>query len=491
MPLLRDLYRPSLALLTDLYQVTMAQAYWKAGLGEHEAVFNLHFREQPFGGGYSVCCGLDYVVDYMSGFAFERSDLEYLAGLVGNDGKALLDGKFLEYLEGLDLTCDLDAVTEGTVVFPPEPLLSVRGPIIQCQLLETPLLNMLNFQTLIATKAARICSVTGTEPVVEFGLRRAQGVDGALTATRAAYVGGCAATSNLLAGKLLDIPVRGTQAHSWVMFFESEREAFLQFAQAMPNNCIFIVDTFNSAQGIKNAVEVGRWLRERGHEMVGIRLDSGDLAYLSAEARRTLDEAGFPDAVITASNELDEQVIASLKQQGSAIDMWGVGTRLVTGHDESALGGVYKLAAVRAPGGDWRYRLKLSEQTIKVSYPGILRTRRFESGGEYIGDIIYDELHGIEEPGTLVDPLDPTRRKAIPPQAAAQELLVPIFRAGRLVYDRPSLEQARQHTRDQLARFHPGIKRFVNPHQYPVGHEPWLHELKTRLVVEARDRAAQ
>ena len=266
------------------------------------------------------------------------------------------------------------------MVFPPEPLVRVRGPIIQGQLIETPLLNLVNFQTLIATKAARVCHAAGSDSVVEFGLRRAQGIDGSLSASRAAYVGGCAATSNLLAGRLLGIPVRGTHAHSWIMFFDSEREAFREYARAMPNNCVLLVDTYDTIEGVRKAVETGRWLREQGHEMIGIRLDSGDLAYLSIEARKILDEAGFPEAAILASNELDERIIASLKQQGARIDRWGVGTRLVTGHEQPALGGIYKLAAVREDGGAWDYKLKLSEQAIKVSYPGILQVRRVSYG---------------------------------------------------------------------------------------------------------------
>jgi nicotinate phosphoribosyltransferase len=482
------LYRPSLALLTDMYQVTMAYSYWKAGMQRHEAVFNLNFRHNPFGGGYTVCCGLEHVLDYLDHFRFRAEDVEYLAGLRGNDDRPLFEPDFLDTLTRLEFTCDVDAVPEGTIVFAPEPLLRLRGPIVQAQILETPLLNLINFQTLIATKASRICGVTGDDPVVEFGLRRAQGVDGSLAASRAAYVGGCAATSSLLAGRLLGIPVRGTQAHSWVMFFESERQAFLEYAKAMPNNCIFLVDTYDSLGGVRRAVEAGRWLRERGHEMIGIRLDSGDLAYLSIEARKILDQAGFPRASILASNELDERIVASLKHQGATIDLWGVGTRLVTGHDQSALGGVYKLAAVREPGGAWQHRLKLSEQSAKVSYPGMLQVRRFEVGGEPLGDMIHDELLGATDSRTLVDPADATRRKSLPPAAVGEDLLVPVYRAGRRVYESPPLAELRARARRQLARFHAGIRRFTHPHEYPVGLEPRLHDLRTRLTLEARQR---
>jgi nicotinate phosphoribosyltransferase len=482
------LYRPSLALLTDLYELTMAQGYWKAGVADHGAVFHMSFRESPFRSGYTVCAGLAYVVDYLERFSFADDDLAYLAELRSNDGAALFEPAFLDYLRTVGFRCDVDALPEGTVVFPQEPLVRVRGPILQAQLLETSLLNLINFQSLIATKAARICVAARSEPVIEFGLRRAQGIDGGIAASRAAYVGGCAATSNVLAGKLLGIPVRGTHAHSWVMFFDDEEEAFRQWARAMPNHSVFLVDTYDSLQGVRRAVATGRWLREQGHEMAGIRLDSGDLAYLSVEARRILDQAGFQNAVIVASNDLDEQVITSLKQQGAAINVWGVGTRLVTAYDQPALGGVYKLTAVRHAGKEWEYKLKLSEQAAKISTPGILQVRRYAMNGQFIGDLIYDEMRGVEGEPTMVDPLDLTRRKRIPRDAAYADLLVPVFRGGKRVYDSPPLERIRDHARRQLEQLHAGIKRFLNPHEYPVGLEPGLHELKLRLILEARER---
>jgi nicotinate phosphoribosyltransferase len=481
------IYRSSLALLTDLYELTMAYAYWKARVSDREAVFNLVFRTQPFDSGYSVACGLGSVVDYLEHFHFEDADLAYLAELRGNDDRPLFDPGFLEYLRGLKLTCDVDAVPEGTVVFPQEPLIRVRGPIIPCQILESPLLNLLNFQTLIATKAARVCQAARGRPVLEFGLRRAQGIDGALAVARASYVGGCAATSNVLGASLFNIPAKGTHAHSWVMMFDSEDEAFQVYADAMPNNCIFLVDTYDTLDGVRRAVEVGRRLRARGHEMVGIRLDSGDLAYLSIEARKILDDAGFPEAQVVASSDLDEHVIESLCEQGARIDVWGVGTRLVTAHDDPALGGVYKLTATRKPDEQWRYRLKLSEQAVKISTPGIHQVRRFSKDGEFIGDMIYDELLGLadDEP-VIIDPTDPTRRKRIPTDAQHTDLLVPVLRDGRLVYEVPPLEAARHRTQEQLGRLHPGIKRLVNPHRYPAGLERTLHELRMKLIMEAR-----
>jgi nicotinate phosphoribosyltransferase len=380
----------SKTLLTDMYQLTMSYGYWKAGLAEREAVFHLFFRENPFHGGFTLSCGLGDCVKYMLGFRFGDNDLAYLAELKGDDDQPLFEAAFLEYLRELRLRFDVDAIPEGSVVFPHEPLLRVRGPILQAQLMETALLNIVNFQSLIATKAARICLAAQGDPVVEFGLRRAQGVDGALTASRAAYVGGCAATSNLMAGKLFGIPVRGTHAHSWVLAFDDELAAFNAYADALPNNAYFLVDTYNSLDGVKHAVEVGKRLQKSGHRLGGIRLDSGDLAYLSIEARKILDAGGFKDALILASNDLDEHLIASLKQQGAAIQVWGVGTKLVTAYDQPALGGVYKLSALRRADGTWAHKLKLSEQAAKVNNPGLLQVRRFQQGREFIGDAIFD-----------------------------------------------------------------------------------------------------
>lgn len=478
------------ALLTDLYQLTMAYGYWRTGMHRKEAAFHIHFRQAPFKSGYAIAAGLADAIAWLRVLRFSPDDLGYLATLQGNDGAPLFEPAFLEYLRDFAFTCDVDAVPEGTVVFPNEPLLRVTGPILQAQIVETALLNFINFQTLIATKAARICLAAQGEPVLEFGLRRAQGVDGALAASRAAYVGGCAATSNVLAGQIFGIPVKGTHAHSWVMSFDDEASAFQAYAEAMPNNCVFLVDTYDTLEGVDRAIEAGRWLRARGHEMVGIRLDSGDLAYLSIEARRRLDAAGFPRAAILASNDLDEHIIASLKQQGARISFWGVGTKLVTAFDQPALGGVYKLAAVREPGEAWCYKVKLSEQAMKVSTPGILQIARFSRGGEFIGDMVFDEAGPPPASHTIVDPNNTARRKAFPPDAVRETLLVPIFRAGRPVYAEPALADIRTRAQRQLACLHAGTKRLLNPHEYPVGLEPGLFELRTRLILERRAVAA-
>jgi len=480
-------YNQSLSLLTDFYQLTMAYGYWKAKVDTKEAVFHLFFRKNPFHGGFAIACGLDYVIDYLENFRFDETDIEYLATLEGNDGKSIFEKGFLKYLRDLKFECDVDAIPEGTIVFPHEPLIRIQGPIIQAQVLETALLNIINFQTLIATKAARMSIASQGEPILEFGLRRAQGIDGSLAATRAAYIGGCAATSNVLAGKIFGIPVRGTHAHSWVMAFDDELEAFKEYAKAMPNNCIFLVDTYDTLEGVRKAVEAGKLLRQTGHELMGIRLDSGDLAYLSVEARKILDEAGFPEAKIIASNELDEDIIISLKEQGAKIAVWGVGTKLITAYDQPALGGVYKLSAIRNPGQEWKYKVKLSEQAIKVSNPGLLQVRRYKKNNEAVADVIYDQRTDLSKGCIMVDPLDMTRQKRIVSGFDSKDLLEPVFRKGKRVYPNVTIEQMKQNARVNLEGFHSGIKRFVNPHQFPVGLEKSLYALKTDLILKTRE----
>ncbi len=475
------------ALLTDLYQLTMAYGYWKGGRASQSAVFHLFYRSNPFQGGYGVAAGLETVVRFLQGYRFAEDDLEYVAKIPGSDGKPIFDSAFVEYLRTLKLTVDIDAIPEGTLVFPNEPLLRVRGPILQCQLLETALLNIINFQSLIATKASRIVSAAGGDDVLEFGLRRAQGTDGAMSASRAAYVGGCSATSNVLAGMKFGIPVRGTHAHSWVMSFESEQEAFHAYAEAMPNNCVFLVDTYDTVEGVRRAIEVGRSLRNKGHRLAGIRLDSGDLASLSISARRLLDEAGFSDAKIVASNDLDERLIQSLRHQGAQIDVWGVGTKLVTAFDQPALGGVYKLGAIACDDTQWRPTLKISEQLVKTSTPGIQQVRRFfGADGLAICDMIYSELQTPQVPARLIDPFDPTQARTIASETSFEDLLQPVFRNGELVTLLPVIHDVRSRTIQQLTLFAPGILRFDNPQKYTVGLEQQLFELKSRMVLEAR-----
>ncbi|WP_250630541.1 nicotinate phosphoribosyltransferase [Rhodoflexus caldus] len=487
------IYNGSLTLLTDLYQITMAYGYWKSQMTEREAVFNLFFRKNPFNGGYTIAGGLSYAIDFLENFHFDDSDIAYLATLTGADGKPLFEQGFLDYLAQMHFTCDVDAIPEGTVVFPQEPLLRIKGPLIQGQLVETALLNIINFQSLIATKAARVCQAANGEPVLEFGLRRAQGIDGGLAASRAAYIGGCTATSNVLAGKLFDIPVRGTHAHSWVMSFPDEKTAFNAYAKAMPNNCVFLVDTYDTLEGVKHAIEVGKELKAQGYHLAGIRLDSGDLAYLSIKARQMLDDAGFIDTNIVASNDLDENIVTSLKQQEAKVNVWGIGTKLVTAFDQPALGGVYKITAIKNEHGQWDYKLKLSEQAIKISNPGLLQVQRFyDDDGLCAADMIYDEesFHPEQQQqATIVDPLDLTRRKIVHVESKHLLLLKPIFKNGRKCYESPDIHSIRAYAKQQLETLHPTIRRFTNPHQYPVGLEKGLYELKTNLILKLRHLA--
>ncbi|MFN0064761.1 MAG: nicotinate phosphoribosyltransferase [Chlamydiales bacterium] len=473
-----------MALLTDLYEVTMAYAYWKREMAEDDAVFHLFFRKTPFGGGYAVSAGLESVIDYLQNWHFNTEDLDYLASVRTAEGESIFEEGFLRYLGEMKLSLDIHAVKEGDVIFPYEPLFRVKGSILQAQLLETPLLTLFNFPTMIATKAARVVSAAAGDEVLEFGMRRAQGIDGAMTASRACYIGGCHATSNALAGKLLGIPVRGTHAHSWVMAFENELQSFQAYAEELPHSCVFLVDTYDSIAGVKNAIKVGEWLREQGRSFGGIRLDSGDIAYLSIQSRKLLDEAGFTDAKIVASNELNEYLIRDLKAQNARVATWGVGTNLVTGQDQGALDGVYKIGAFRKKGKkQWKYCLKFSERMSKTSDPGILQVTRFcHPRYGYIGDAVHDVETSMEKGCEIVDQLDPIRKKRFEPQLEMREMLVPIFTKGECVYKKPSLEEIRVYAAAELSRFDSSIKRFSNPHSYPVGMEQSLYQKKLRLV---------
>lgn len=469
------LYQHNLTLLTDLYQLTMAYGYWKNRYYHHDAVFHLFFRKNPFKGDFAIAAGLENVIDYLQNLKFSIEDIRYLQALRGADNQPLFEEAFLNYLQRMAFTCDVAAVPEGTIVFPHQPLLRIKGNLIQAQLIETALLTLVNFPILIATKAARIVNAAKGDTVLEFGLRRAQGIDGGITASRAAYIGGCHATSNVLAGKLFGIPVKGTHAHSWVMCFENEPQAFMAYAKAMPNNCVFLVDTYDTIEGVKQAIEVGKWLKREGHEMLGIRLDSGDLADLSINARQLLDAAGFKAAQIVASNNLDEYRIATLKRKGAKIAVWGVGTRLATAYEQPALGGVYKLAAIRENlHSTWTYKIKLSEQAIKVSNPGILQVARYVKNQLPVGDVIYDEekfgnsglLHCFD--GQIVD---------FKPTDEHKSLLVPIFQQGQLIYKKPTIHEIRQHTLSQLALFEQ-----IDTQNYPVGLEKKLYQAKRKMI---------
>jgi nicotinate phosphoribosyltransferase len=484
-----------LALLTDLYQLTMACGYWKQGDAEREAVFHLTFRRAPFGGAYAIAAGLAPAVEFLRGLKFTSDDLAYLATVRDREDRPLFPHEFLDYLGALEFTCTVDAILEGSVVFAHEPLVRVRGPILQAQIVETVLLAIINYQTLVATKAARVCQAARGAPVLEFGLRRAQGIDGALAASRASYLGGCSATSNVLAGKRYGIPIAGTHAHSWVMFHASELDAFRAYADVMPGNCTLLVDTYDSIEGVRHAIAVGRELRARGHELAGIRLDSGDLAHLSIESRRLLDDAGFPDAKIVASNDLDEQLIGNILEQDARIDSWGVGTKLVTCFGQPALGGVYKLGAHRDARGNWRDVLKLSEQAVKISNPGVLQVRRLRAGGWLAGDIIYDSEHGLAAGHArlggyeLYEIEEPMRPPFAPPSDAAEDLLVTVLERGAPTEADLTLVGARARAAAELAQLSPRTKRFLNPQPYPVGLDRHVHERKQQLIAEAHHHA--
>jgi nicotinate phosphoribosyltransferase len=483
---LKTIYRESLSLLTDMYELTMAYGYWKLGMAEREAAFSLFFRRKPFGGGFAVAAGLDIALDFLENFHYSASDLAYLEQLKGQDDKALFDPKFLEYLQKFSFKCDIDAMPEGTPVFPYEPILRVQGPILHAQILESPLLNIINFQTLIATKSARICWAARPDPVVEFGMRRAQGIDGALAAARAAFIGGCESTSNVLAGKIYGIPVKGTHAHSWIMAFDEEEDSFDAYAEVMPNNCIFLIDTYDTLGGVRKAITVSKKMRIKGIEMIGVRLDSGDLAHLSIEIRRLLDEAGFTSAKIMASNELDELIINDLKHQGAKINVWGVGTNLVKGKDQPARDGVYKLSAIKDEKGKWQYKVKISEQLVKVTNPGIHQVRRFYDHRGNVADMIYDIHSKISSEPQCIDPLDPTQSQTLSSEMKYKDLLVPIVRGGKRVYTSPSLPEIREKTISELSQFHPATRRFLYPQPYFVGLEKSLYENKLSIIQELK-----
>ncbi len=477
------------ALLTDLYQLTMAQGYWASGKLDEQACFTVFFRDAPFKGGFAIACGLAQLAEMIDGFAFDESDIAYLASLKAPGGGLLFNPEFLEYLGALKLDVDIDAVREGDVIFPMEPIVRVTGPILQCQLLETALLNCVNFQTLIATKAARVCLAAKT-PVAEFGLRRAQGAGGSLWASRAAIVGGCASTSNVLAGKMYDVPVSGTHSHSWVMSFDSELDAFRAYARIFPTNCVLLVDTYNVKKGIENAITVGLEMRERGEKLTGIRIDSGDLAWLSRYARERLDAAGLSDCGIVLSNDLDEYTIESIREQGADVMSWGVGTKLATAYDQPALGGVYKLSATKATSGDeaWKPRLKVTEMSSKLTLPGVLDVRRFFfEDGRIAGDMVFDVNEPVNPENKIIDPADVLRQKTLS-GLASETLLHPLARDGKSVLpdeDRSAM-QAQKRAREALSKLDESQKRLLNPHTYPVGLEEGLWHRRADLLASLR-----
>ncbi len=475
------------SMLTDLYQLTMAQGYFLAGKCDDQAAFTMYFRDYPFKGGYAIACGMAQLADIIEAYSFSEDDIAYLSTLESPLGGSLFERDFLEFLRTMRLSVDIDAVLEGTVVFPHEPILRVTGSVMQCQLLETTLLNCVNFQTLIATKAARVCRAAKGAPVAEFGLRRAQGLGG-VWASRASVVGGCASTSNVLAGKLFDLPVSGTHAHSWVMAFDSELESFREYARLFPNNTTLLVDTFDVEQGIDNAIIVGLEMKARGEHLSGIRIDSGDLAWLAKMARRKLDEAGLTDTKIVISNDLDEHTIASILNEGAPVDSWGVGTKLATAYDQPTLGGVYKLSAIKGSNGVWEDCLKISESAAKLTLPGVLNVRRYFSvDGHIAGDMVYDIERGIHDEEIIVDPVDPLRQKQLKGKRH-EDLLVPLCTDGNVVLaekNRNALA-ARERAARELDTLDESQLRMLNPHTYPVGLEQSLAARRQEMVSQLR-----
>ncbi len=473
----------NLTLLTDLYELTMMQGYFERGSDE-TVVFDMFFRSNPNGSGYSIAAGLEQVIDYIKGLHFTYDDVAYLRSL------KIFSDDFLHYLSGFHFSGNIYAIPEGTVVFPKEPLIKVVAPIMEAQLIETAILNIVNHQSLIATKAARVVYAAAGDGVMEFGLRRAQGPDAGLYGARAAMIGGCIGTSNVLAGEMFDVPVKGTHAHSWIMSFPDEYTAFKTYANLYPNSCTLLVDTYDTIKsGVPNAIRVFTEMREAGIELTnyGIRLDSGDLAYLSKKARKMLDAAGFETAVISASNDLDEMLIHDLKVQGAKITSWGVGTNLITSKDCPSFGGVYKLAAIQQEDGSFVSKIKLSENTEKITNPGNKTVYRIYDNetGKMRADLICfaDEEYDTEKSLTVFDPLATWKKTKFPAGTyTMREILKPIFINGECVYDSPSVMEIAEYCRKEKETLWDETKRLFNPHRVYVDLSKKLYDEKQRLL---------
>lgn len=482
--------RQNLTLLTDLYELTMMQGYFKNKDKNETVIFDAFYRANPNGGGYAIAAGLEQVIDYIKNLRFDEEDISYLASL------GIFEADFLDYLKNFRFTGDIYAIPEGTVVFPREPLVKVIAPIMQAQLVETAILTIINHQSLIATKASRVCFAAQGDGIMEFGLRRAQGPDAGIYGARAAMIGGCIATSNVLAGQLFDVPVKGTHAHSWIMSFPDEYTAFKTYADIYPGACILLADTYDTLKsGVPNAIRVFQEMRDAGIPLTsyGIRLDSGDLAYLSKKARKMLDAAGFPDAIISASNDLDEYLIDSLKVQGAAITSWGVGTNLITSKDCPSFGGVYKLAAVKGADGSFIPKIKLSENSEKVTNPGnktIYRIYEKETG-KIKADLIClaDEQFDASEPMRLFDPIEPWKKtKLAGGTYTLRELMVPVFQNGVCCYSSPSVMEIRGICKKELDTLWDETRRLVNPHKVYVDLSQKLYDIKIKLLDEMSEK---
>lgn len=473
----------NLTLLTDLYELTMMQGYYEKGQNEN-VIFDVFFRQNPCNNGYSVCAGLDQVIDYIKNLHFTYDDVDYLRGL------GIFKEDFLHYLSGFHFSGDIYAIPEGTVVFPKEPLLKVVAPIMEAQLVETAILNIINHQSLIATKTSRIVFAANGDGIMEFGLRRAQGPDAGLYGARAAMIGGCVGTSNVLAGQMFDVPVMGTHAHSWIMSFPDEYTAFKTYAEMYPDNCTLLVDTYDTLKsGVPNAIRVFQEFKDAGKPLIkyGIRLDSGDLAYLSKEARKMLDEAGFPEATICASNDLDEFLLHDLKMQGAAIDSWGVGTNLITSKDCPSFGGVYKLAAIQNEEGEFVPKIKISENTEKITNPGNKTIYRIyeKASGKIKADLICfaDEVIDPKQDLLLFDPMDTWKKtKLAGGTYNVREILLPIFKNGECLYKSPTLKEIAAYCREEKDTLWDETKRLFYPHRVYVDLSRKLYAVKQSLL---------
>lgn len=473
----------NLTLLTDLYELTMMQGYYEKGQNEN-VIFDVFFRQSPCNNGYSVCAGLDQVIDYIKNLHFTYDDVDYLRGL------GIFKEDFLHYLSGFHFSGDIYAIPEGTVVFPKEPLLKVVAPIMEAQLVETAILNIINHQSLIATKTSRIVFAANGDGIMEFGLRRAQGPDAGLYGARAAMIGGCVGTSNVLAGQMFDVPVMGTHAHSWIMSFPDEYTAFKTYAEMYPDNCTLLVDTYDTLKsGVPNAIRVFQEFKDAGKPLIkyGIRLDSGDLAYLSKEARKMLDEAGFPEATICASNDLDEFLLHDLKMQGAAIDSWGVGTNLITSKDCPSFGGVYKLAAIQNEEGEFVPKIKISENTEKITNPGNKTIYRIyeKASGKIKADLICfaDEVIDPKQDLLLFDPMDTWKKtKLAGGTYTVREILLPIFKNGECLYKSPTLKEIAAYCREEKDTLWDETKRLFYPHRVYVDLSQKLYDVKQSLL---------
>ncbi len=476
--------RQNLTLLTDLYELTMMQGYFKNKNANQTVIFDAFYRTNPLNGGYAIAAGLEQVIQYIKELHFDQEDIDYLASV------GVFSQDFLDYLKDFHFSGSIYAIPEGSVVFPREPLVKVIAPIAEAQLVETAILNIINHQTLIATKAARVCYAAKGDGIMEFGLRRAQGPDAGTYGARAAVIGGCIGTSNVLCGQLFDVPVKGTHAHSWIMSFPDEYSAFKSYSELYPNACLLLVDTYDTLKsGVPNAIRVFKEMREAGIPLkgYGIRLDSGDLAYLSKKARKMLDDAGFPDAIISASNDLDEYLIDSLKAQGAAITSWGVGTNLITSKDWPSFGGVYKLAAIMGPDGEFIPKIKLSENTEKITNPGNKKIIRvYEKEDHKVkADLIClaDETFSEDKDLMLFDPAEPWKKTHMPAGTfTLREMMVPVFENGKCVYTSPKVMDIRSYAQEELNTLWDETRRLVNPHQVYVDLSDKLYKTKIELL---------